>query len=196
MMDVTFSAFHTFSAFQADSSGAVSYLLTNGHGSTRALTNSAGAVTQTFNYTAFGGAIGFSPAAAGTISTSTAFLFGGDAVYDPASGLYLHGDGTRPRDGFIFTQMDNYPGNTRDPVSLHKYLYVAGTPTSMVDPSGHLSAAETVSAVGLGIGLVGLGLWGGGTLFHAPYVAAIGQTIAFIGADIFLAGALWAIAPK
>ena len=81
---------------QTDASDTVTYLLTDGHGSTRALTNSAGAVTQTFNYTAFGGAIGFNPATAGTV-----FLFGGDAVFDPVSGLYLNGDGTRPRDDFF-----------------------------------------------------------------------------------------------
>jgi YD repeat-containing protein len=126
---------------QADASDDVSYLLTDGHGSTRALTNSTGAVTQTFNYTAFGGAIGFNPATAGTV-----FLFAGDAVYDPASGLYLHGDGTRPRDGFFFTQMDSSAGNASDPLSLHKYLYADANPANAIDPTGMFSVLNGLSA--------------------------------------------------
>jgi YD repeat-containing protein len=125
---------------QVDASGNVSYLLTDGHGSTRALTNAAGAVTQTFNYTAFGGALGFNPSAAGTISDSTVFLFGGDAVYDPASGLYLNGDGTRDRlpgaGGFIEADPPGW-SNNQDPVSLHRYLYANAAPIDGYDPSGH-----------------------------------------------------------
>jgi len=67
---------------QADASGAVSYLLTDGHGSTRALTNSAGAATQTFNYTAFGGALGFNSETA-----PTAILYAGQ-MFDAGSDLY------------------------------------------------------------------------------------------------------------
>ena len=36
--------------------------------------------------------------------------------------------------------MDTYQGNTQDPLSLHKYLYVSDNPVNGVDPSGYLGA--------------------------------------------------------
>jgi len=42
---------------QADSAGNVTYLLVDGHGSTRLLVSAAGAVTGTINYDAFGGEV-------------------------------------------------------------------------------------------------------------------------------------------
>lgn len=44
---------------QVDSTGAVKYLLTDGHGSTRLMTNATGQVVSALNYDAFGGANGF-----------------------------------------------------------------------------------------------------------------------------------------
>jgi YD repeat-containing protein len=107
------------------------YYLTDGHGSTRATVSSTGAVTATFNYDVFGGAIGFTPSASTPI-----FLFGGDAVYDYVSGLYMHGDGERDRQGFEFIQMDPTSGDNSDPLSLHKYLYADADPINGFDPSG------------------------------------------------------------
>ncbi len=134
---------------QADPSGAVSYLLTDGHGSTRALANSAGAVTQTFNYTAFGGALGFNPSATGTIGNTTVFLFGGDAVYDPASGLYMNGDDTRDRlpgaAGFVEADPQGY-SNNQDPITLHKYLYGNANAVNGSDPTGHFDWLDGESA--------------------------------------------------
>ena len=70
---------------QADGGGRASYLLTDGHGSTQQLANATGGVTASYQYDAFGDASNFNPAIA-----STVFLSGGDAVYDPVSGLYLN----------------------------------------------------------------------------------------------------------
>jgi YD repeat-containing protein len=131
---------------QVNSTGTVSYLQTDGHGSTEQLTDSTGAVTQAFRYDAFGGAINFDLNIAGT-----PFLFGGDAIYDPASGLYQHGDFTRGRDGFRFIQRDSggYGTNT-DPLSLHTYLFDRADPLNHMDASGHdFSLAETLLTVGI-----------------------------------------------
>ncbi len=117
---------------QVNSSGTVTYLLVDGHGSTQQLTSASGAITAAFRYDAFGTALDFTPATAGTD-----FLFGGDAVYDSVSGLYLHGNGVRPTDGFEFIQRDTYAGNPNDPLSLHKYLYANADPVNGNDPSGH-----------------------------------------------------------
>jgi YD repeat-containing protein len=121
---------------QVTSSGAVSYLLSDGHGSTEQVTSSTGTVTAAFRYDAFGGGINFTLAAAPTI-----FLFGGDAVYDPASGLYMHGDGVRDRSGFRFIQMDSANGDPSDPLSLHKYLYAAANSINDYDPTGYYTQA-------------------------------------------------------
>jgi uncharacterized delta-60 repeat protein len=117
---------------QVDGAGTISYLLSDGHGSTRLLTDSSGVITATFNYDAFGMALNFDPSTAGTV-----FLFGGDAVYDLTSGLYFHGNGVRATLGFLFIQRDSIAGNTQDPISLHKYLYADANPINGADPSGH-----------------------------------------------------------
>ena len=65
---------------QANSSGAVSYLVIDGRDDTRALVSSSGAVTATFNYDAFGNPIGFTAATAPTV-----FLFQ-QMMFDAPSG--------------------------------------------------------------------------------------------------------------
>jgi RHS repeat-associated protein len=118
---------------QADSSGNVNYLLIDGHGSTQQITNASGTVTAAMAYTAYGSALNFNPAAIGS-----AYLFGGDAIYDPVSGLYMHGDGTRDSSGFRFIQADTQGnGSNSDPISLHRYLYAGADPINAWDPSGH-----------------------------------------------------------
>jgi RHS repeat-associated protein len=130
---------------QSDGQDNASYLLTDGHGSTRVMTSASGAITATFAYDAFGGAIGFGASTAGTI-----FLFGGDAVYDPASGLYFHGDGTRDTSGFRFIQADTQGNSSSsDPISLHKYLYADGDPVNGWDPTGHDDDTLADEAFGL-----------------------------------------------
>jgi hypothetical protein len=131
---------------QANSTGSVSYLLVDGHGSTQQITNSTGSVTSALAYTAYGTALNFNPAALGG-----AYFFGGDAVYDPVSGLYLHGDGTRDRLGIRFIQRDTFDGNTQYPISLEKYLYADADPIQKSDPSGHFVFADTLITAGEGL---------------------------------------------
>jgi hypothetical protein len=135
---------------QADTSGNISYLLVDGHGSTRALTNSSGNITQTFNYDAFGTALNFNPGSAGTV-----FLFGGDAIYDPTSGLYFHGDGVRATNGFLFIQTDTSGGTPADPLTLHKYLYAVANPISNSDPSGRFTILDELLTASLDSDLEG-----------------------------------------
>jgi YD repeat-containing protein len=148
---------------QVDGSGNVSYYLTDGHGSTRVVINSSGAVTATYNYDAFGTPEGFTPTASTPI-----FLFGGDAVYDFSSGLNLHGDGDRGTSGFVFIQRDTYAGENVDPMSLHMYLYANGDPINGNDPTGHDEVALE------GLGLLGLlSTIGASVLSFGPYAASI-----------------------
>jgi hypothetical protein len=86
---------------QTNSTGTNTYYVVDGHGSVRATTSSSGSVVSTFNYDAFGDPVNFTPS-----SSAPIFLFGGDAVYDYVSGLYMNGDGTRDRAGPNFIQAD------------------------------------------------------------------------------------------
>jgi RHS repeat-associated protein len=102
----------------------------DGHGSVRQLTNSAGAVTDTYDYDAFGNLIN------STGSTPNNYLFAGEQ-YDPALGLYYNRARYLNTATGRFWSMDAYEGNSRDPLSLHKYLYVADNPSNLTDPTGH-----------------------------------------------------------
>jgi YD repeat-containing protein len=128
---------------QSSSTNGVLYLLTDGHGSTRALVNSSGLVVsgQTFDYDAFGTALDFNATTA-----ETTWLFGGDGFYDPSTGWTYQL--ARWRNGFWFTQMDSYAGTNSNPVSLHKYLYADANTINMVDSNGrdpNRSQATTAS---------------------------------------------------
>ncbi len=75
---------------QANSSGAVSYLVIDGLDNTRALVNSSGTVTAVFNYDPFGDVVG----ATYTFSSPPAtYILFQQTMFDPASGLNIFGDG-------------------------------------------------------------------------------------------------------
>ena len=87
----------------------------DGHGNVRVLENMAGAVTDTYQYDAFGIPI------ASTGATPNADLYSGER-FDPNIGR--------------FETMDPYAGSTLDPPTLHKYLYAGGDPVNGWDPTG------------------------------------------------------------
>ncbi len=176
---------------QSGTSNGTAYLLTDGHGSTRALINTSGQVmpNQTFDYDAFGDALDFNPA-----TVQTTWLFGGDGFYDPASGWTYQL--ARWRNGFWFTQSDTTSGSKSDPISLHKYLYANANPISGRDPSGHLDVAELTVVAGLSLTLIGLGVWWAGSHFNHPVLAGVGQNITVFGGGVIVAGAGFLIAPE
>src|SRR5205823_1079269 len=88
---------------QYDAANGTLYLLKDGHGSTRALLNPDGTPGDTYDYQAFGEAIGFLAKDAKTID-----LFGGDAEFDPTSNFYYHDK--RWRQNYRFISMDDYAG--------------------------------------------------------------------------------------
>jgi RHS repeat-associated protein len=105
----------------------IQYLIYDGHGSTglttggsvRQLTNNTGTLIagQTFIYDAYGKRIDAS-------SALTNLLYAGE-MYDPAAPVQKYNLRSRlydPPTGRFMTA-DEFPGNTLDPVSLHKYLY-------------------------------------------------------------------------
>jgi RHS repeat-associated protein len=103
----------------------------DGFGTVRQLTNTAGAVTDTFEYDAFGNAITH------TGTTPNNYLYRGEQ-YDPDLGLYyLRARYYNPQTG-RFMSRDPEDGNAIDPRTLHKYLYAGGEPVDGVDPTGRM----------------------------------------------------------
>jgi RHS repeat-associated protein len=105
------------------------YYLTDGLGSTMALTDDTGAVVNTYAYDVFGAE------RASTGSQANAFTFAGEQV-DASTGLqYLRARFYDTETG-RFSGRDSFSGMALDPVSLNRYIYVVNSPTLLTDPLG------------------------------------------------------------
>ena len=110
----------------------------DGFGTVRQLTNTAGAVTDTFEYDAFGNAITH------TGTTPNNYLYRGEQ-YDPDLNLYyLRARYYNPQTG-RFMSRDPEEGDITIPSTLHKYLYAGVDPVNFGDPWGRDSILETGS---------------------------------------------------
>jgi RHS repeat-associated protein len=126
-----------------DRGGQQSFYVADGLGSTRALADSHGLVTDQYAYDAYGRIIGQSG------STANNYLFAGEQL-DPNMGLYyLRARYYAPSIGRFLTT-DPFAGRTIDPGSLHRYLYAGANPVNFKDPSGLAqTSAEAVTTVTL-----------------------------------------------
>jgi len=120
-----------------DRSGVRSYYAVDGLGSTRALTDASGVVTDTYTYDAYGTTIG----QAGT--TENSYQYAGQGL-DAATGLYHMGARYYEASAGRFTSRDSYDGSMSDPISENHYAYADANPISNFDPSGHEST-ETIT---------------------------------------------------
>jgi RHS repeat-associated protein len=101
----------------------------DGFGSVRQLTNSAGVVTDTYTYDAFGVTL------ERTGTTPNVYMYRGEQ-YDPDLGLYyLRARYYNSLTG-RFLSRDPLGGKAVVPRTLHKYLYAGGDPVNQIDPSG------------------------------------------------------------
>jgi RHS repeat-associated protein len=121
----------------------------DGHGNVRYLTDLTGAVTDTFDYDAFGNLI------AQTGTTPNLYLFTGEQ-WDADLGLYYLRARYRNPDTGRFWTADSFAGFNQDPQSLHRYAYCANNPVNRVDPSGNSSLSEVMTAGGIGAATQGL----------------------------------------
>jgi RHS repeat-associated protein len=107
----------------------------DGGGNVRQLTNSAGAVTDTYEYDAFGNDVYH------TGTTPNNYLYRGEQ-YDSDLGLYyLRARYYNPATG-RFLSRDPEDGYAKDPASLQKYLYANGDPVNGWDPMGREDAID------------------------------------------------------
>lgn len=112
-----------------------SFYLVDGLGSTRALSDALGIITDRYVYKAFGQLI------AQNGVTPNVHLFAGeqhDAVteLDYLRERYLSASAGR------FLTRDTYAGSHASPMSMHRYLYANGNPALFIDPSGLFSISE------------------------------------------------------
>jgi RHS repeat-associated protein len=119
---------------QSQASGT-SFYGYDGHGSVRILTDTSGAVTDRYDYDAFGNVI----SQAG--STPNVYLYSGEQN-DPNLNVYYLRARYYRADGGRFVSSDPADGRTLEPISLHKYVYAAANPINRNDPSGLLSLPE------------------------------------------------------
>ena len=115
-----------------DRAGSVSYYHYDGLGSTRALSNAAGDVTDTYNYEAFGELLN------STGSTENKYRYAGEQTDSFLGMQYLR---ARYYDSGIgrFSTMDEWPGIYDEPITLNKYLYGNADPVMNVDPTGRFA---------------------------------------------------------
>ena len=128
--------------------GSDRYYHSDGLGSTRALTDAGGSVTDSYEYDAFG-----NPTALSGSSPNT-YLFAGEQL-DPGLGLglyYLRARYMDPAQG-RFTTRDPFEGLIFDPATLNKYAYAHNNPVNRTDPTGLFSLTELSIAVAISASL-------------------------------------------
>ena len=128
---------------QAQPAASTCYFITDGHGSTRMLVDNNDGVQNAFAYDAYGSLI------ASNTTAQTAYLYGGQQ-WDSDLGIYYNRARYLNQNTGRFWTRDTYAGDKNDPKSLHKYLYCAGNPINLTDPSGH-----DFSGIGVLLGIYG-----------------------------------------
>src|SRR5579859_6138023 len=112
----------------------------DGHGSVRQLLSSTGAVTDIYDYDAFGNLI------SSTGTTPNNYLFAGEQ-FNPALGMYFLRARYYNASTGRFWSTDSFEGDPESPLSLHKYLYCGVNPTGCIDPSGYDSYVDTIGSL-------------------------------------------------
>lgn len=126
---------HGADLISQNASGVLSYIHGDALGSTRALSNQTGTVTDKISYESFG------EIANRTGSTETKYLFTGEQR-DPHSGNYfLRARWMKPQVGRFLSRDSLSPLDT-DANERNAFIYSQNNPILRIDPSGHSSFAE------------------------------------------------------
>ncbi len=122
--------------------GTKSFYLYDGLGSTKALSDNNGVVTDRYIYDAYGNILSSSG------STQNSYLYTGEQ-FDNNVGQYYLRDRYYSQGVGRFTRADKWEGNFNDPLSLNKYLYTHGNPINAIDPSGQFSVQEVGATIAI-----------------------------------------------
>lgn len=117
--------------------GVTCHLLYDGHGSTRQLADSNGAVTANYTYDAYGKMLGGNPGVTDGKKSATDLLYAGEQ-FDPGLQMEYLRARYYDQDNGRFNRLDPFAGNSEDPQSLHKYAYAHCDPVNGIDPSGNM----------------------------------------------------------
>ena len=112
------------------------WALFDGLGSAAALVSPSGPLAACYRFDGYGNAV--NAGAGGVERAKNPYDFTG-AINAGTDGQPLYVMGARlyaPSAG-SFTSMDTYAGKSADPLSMNRFLYAEGDPTTLVDPSGH-----------------------------------------------------------
>jgi RHS repeat-associated protein len=115
--------------------GNPSYYLYDGHGSTRALADASGFLTDSYDYDAFGVLLN------STGDTENAYRYTGEQL-DPSLDQYYLRARYYDQGAGRFTQQDTWMGINQNPITLNKYLYGNADPVSYTDPTGNFGLAS------------------------------------------------------
>ena len=107
----------------------------DGAGSVRQLTNTAGVVTDEYEYDAYGNSF------TKTGTTPNVYLYRGEQYDSDLALYYLRARYYNPNTD-RFLSRDPLNGNAFDPKTLHKYLYAGGDPINSIDPMGREDLIE------------------------------------------------------
>ncbi|MEJ2742644.1 MAG: RHS repeat-associated core domain-containing protein [Gammaproteobacteria bacterium] len=124
-----------------DRNGAVNFYHYDGLGSTRALSDASGSLTDTYDYEAFGEVL------TQTGATVNSYLFTGEQFDQDLDQYYLRARYYNQATG-RFTQQDTWMGVDSDPITLNKYVYANADPVNWTDPTGNFSIGSAMSAIG------------------------------------------------
>ena len=125
-----------------DLRSGTNYYHYDGLGSTRALSNNSGVITDTYIYDAVGELLNQ------TGDTENNYLYTGEQ-YDPnLCYYYLRARYMNSGIG-RFISMDIWEGNRFDTVTLHKYMYCKNNPVNYIDPSGMFILMDLMQSVNI-----------------------------------------------
>jgi RHS repeat-associated protein len=116
-----------------------SYLLYDGHCSTRLLADSAGTITDRKAYDAYGVMLGSSPS---VLSPQTSDLGFCSEQFDSGLQMGYHRARYYDQSAGLWNRLDPFSGNHSDPQSLHKYAYCHADPVNGIDPTGEFTLSE------------------------------------------------------
>jgi RHS repeat-associated protein len=126
----------------------------DGHGNTRFLANSAGTITDTYTFDAFGAPI------ASTGTTPNSYLYSGERFDNSLNLYHLRARYYNMLTG-RFETMDQYAGSIFDPATLHKYIYARSNPVNRIDPRGRADAVEMPALIWRIVSAATIGLFVG-----------------------------------
>nr|WP_277871505.1 RHS repeat-associated core domain-containing protein [Paraliobacillus zengyii] len=116
-------------------------------GSTTAITDQQGGITDTFEYDSYGKLLNHNG------SSQTAFLYNGrDGVISDKTGLYYMRARYYSPELMRFINADTVKGEITNSITLNRYAYANGNPVLNVDPEGEFITVAIGAAIG---GIVG-----------------------------------------